>query len=136
MPQPPALVFPHGDDYCPLDRTSPHAEPSASICTAAAAAIDEQDAAAAVDEEDIWCAAAVATVDAEEQSREDESREDLSEEGVEDLNKAFHNLVGAKTSGLDNLNYFSHDNNDNYFQEIKDKARFIKYSKAKKVCHG
>jgi hypothetical protein len=92
--------------------------------------------AAAVDEEDIWCAATAATVDAEEQPREDESREDLSEEGVKDLNKAFHDLVRAKTSGLDNLNYSFHDNNDNYFQEIKDKARFIEYSDAKKVCHG
>ncbi len=100
-------------------------EPSASICTAAAAAIDEQDAAAAVDEEDIWCAAAAATVDAEKQSREDEFREDLSEEEVEDLNEAFHNLVCAKTSGLDNLNYSSNDNDVDYFQEIKDEACFI-----------
>ncbi len=115
MLQPPALVFPPGDDYCPLDHTLLHAEPSASICTAAAAAIDKQDVAAAVDEEDIWCAAAAATVDAEEQSREDESREYLSEEGVEDLNKAFHNLEGAKTSGLEDLDYSSHDNDDDYF---------------------
>jgi hypothetical protein len=115
---------------------SPHVEPSASICTAAAAAIDEQDTDAAVDEEDIWCAAAAATVDVEEQSREDESREDLSEEGVEDLNEAFHDLIGAKISGLDDLDYSSHDNNNDYFQEIKDEAHFIKYSNAKKVCHG
>ncbi len=136
LPQPPALVFPPGNDYCPLDHTSPHAEPSASICTASAAATDKQDAAAAVAEEDFWCAAAAETVDAEEQSREDDSREDLSQEGVEDLNKAFHDLVGAKTSGLDDLNYSSHDNNNNYFQEIKDKAHFIEYSNAKKVCHS
>ncbi len=136
LPQPPALVFPPGDDYLPLDHTSPHMEPFASICTAAAAAIDEQEAAAAVDEEDIWCVSAARTVDVEEQSREDESREDLSEEGEEDLNKAFHDLVGAKTSGLDDLNYSSHDNNDNYFREIKDKAHFNEYSDVKKVCHG
>jgi hypothetical protein len=136
LPQPPALVFPPGNDYRPLNHTLPHAESSASICTAAAAAIEEQDAAAAVDEEDIWCAAAAATVDAEEQSREDESREDSSEEGVEDLNKAFHDLVGANTSGLDDLDYSSHDNDDDYFQEIKDEARFIEYSDTKKVCHS
>ncbi len=75
-------------------------------------------------------------LDAEEQSREDASREDLSEEGVEDLNKALHDLVGAKTSGLDDLNYSSHDDNDDYFQKMKDKARFIKYCNVKKVCHG
>jgi hypothetical protein len=136
LPQPPALVFPPGNDYRPLDHMSPHAEPSASICTAAAAAIDEQDAAAAVDEEDIWCAAAAATVDAEEQSREDESREDSSEEGVEDLIEAFHDLIGAKTSGLDNLDYSSHDDDNDYFQEIKDEARFIEYFDTKKFCHG
>ncbi len=109
-----------------------HTEPSASICTAAAAAIDKQDEANAVNGEDIWCTAAAATIDAEEQANEDE----LSEEGVEDLNKAFDNLVGAKTSGLDNLDYSSNDNNDNYFQEIKDKARLIEYSDAKKVLQG
>ncbi len=43
-------------------------EPSASTWTAAAAAIDKQDEANAVDEEDIWCAAAAATIDAEEQA--------------------------------------------------------------------
>jgi hypothetical protein len=136
LPQPPTLVFPPGDNYCPLNHTSPHVEPSASICTAAAAAIDKQDVATAVDEEDIWCTAAAATVVAEEQSREDESREDSSEEGVEDLSKAFHDLVGAKTSGLDNLDYSSHDNDNNYFQEIKDKLHFIEYSNAKKVCQS
>jgi hypothetical protein len=60
----------------------------------------------------------------------------LSKEGVEDLNKAFDNLVGAKTSGLDNIDYSSNDNNNNYFQEIKDKAHLIEYSDAKIVCHG
>jgi hypothetical protein len=134
--QPATLVLPPGNNYCPLNHMSPHVEPSASICTAAAAAIDKQDAAAAVDEEDIWCTAAAATVDAEEQSREDEFREDLSEEGVEYLNKAFHNLVGAKTSGLDDLDYSSNDDDEDYFQEIKDKAHFIEYSNVKKVCHG
>jgi hypothetical protein len=104
-------------------------EPSASICTAAAAAIDEQDKANA---EDIWCATAAVTIDAEEQANEDES----SKEGVEDLNEAFDDLVGAKTSGLDNLDYSSNDDNNGYFQEIKDKARLIEYSNAKKVCHG
>jgi hypothetical protein len=132
LPQPPALFVPPGNDYCPLDHTSPHTEPSASICTAAAAAIDKQDKADAVDAEDIWCAAAAATIDTEEQANEDES----SEEGVEDLNEAFDDLVGAKTSGLDNLDYSSNDNNDDYFQEIEDKAHLIEYSGAKKVCHG
>ncbi len=61
-------------------------------------------------------APAVATIDAEEQANEDE----LSEERVEDLNKAFDNLVGSKTSSLDDLDYSSNDNNDNYFQEIKE----------------
>jgi hypothetical protein len=106
-------------------------EPSASICTAAAAAIDKQDKANAVNEEDIWCKAAAATIDAEEQTNKDE----LSKEGVEDLNKAFDDLVGVKTSGLDDLDYSSNDNDDNYFQEIKDKARLIEYSDTKKVCH-
>ena len=132
LPQPLAHVFPSGDDYCLLDHTSPHTEPSASICTAAAAAIDEQDKANTVNEEDIWCKAAAATIDAEEQANEDES----SKEGVEDLYEAFDNLVGAKTSGLDNLDYSSNDDNDDYFQEIKDEALLIKYSDAKKVCHG
>jgi hypothetical protein len=110
----------------------PHTEPSASICTAAAAAIDEQDKADAVNEEDIWCAAAAATIDAEEQANEDES----SKEGVEDLYEAFDNLVGAKTSGLDDLDYSPNDNDDDYFQVIEDEARLIEYSDAKKVCHG
>ncbi len=111
MPQPPALFVPPGNDYRPLNHTLPHTEPSASICTAAATAIDEQDKANAVNEEDIWCAAAAATTDGEEQANEDES----SEEGVEDFNKAFDDLVGAKTSGLDNLDYSSNDNDNNYF---------------------
>ncbi len=132
MPQPPALFVPPGNNYCQLDHSSPHTEPSASICTAAAAAIDEQDKTDAVDEEGIWCAAAAATIDAEEQANKDE----LSKEGVEDLNKAFDELVGAKASGLDDLDYSSNDNNDNYFQEIEDKAHLIKYSDTKKVCHG
>jgi hypothetical protein len=113
----------------------PHKEPPAFICTAAAAAIDKEDSAAAVHEEDIWCAAAAATV-AEEHSREDFPEEDLSDEGVENLGKAFQDLVGSKTSGLDNLNYSSDDNDDNYFQEIKDKMHFIEYSDVKKVNHG
>jgi hypothetical protein len=133
LPQPPALFVPPGIDYCPLDHTLPHMEPSASICTAAATAIDKQDKANAVNEEDIWCAAAVATIDAEEQANKDES----SKEGVEDLNEAFDNLVGAKTSGLDDLDYSSNDNDDDdYFQEIEDKACLIEYSNAKKVLHG
>ncbi len=132
MPQPPALFVPPGDDYRPLNHTLPHTEPSASICTAAAAAIDKQDEANAVDEEDIWCTAAAATIDAEEQANEDES----SKEGVEFLNEALDDMVGAKTSGLGNLYYSSNDIDDNYFQEIKDKAHLIKYSDAKKVCHG
>jgi hypothetical protein len=41
----------------------------------------------------------VATIDAKERANKDES----SKEGVEDLNKAFDDLVGAKTSSLDNL---------------------------------
>jgi hypothetical protein len=128
LPQPPALFVPPGNDYCP-----PHTEPSASIFTvAAAAAIDEQDEANAVDEEDIWCAAAAATIDAEEQANKDES----SKEGVEDLNEAFDDLVGARTSSLDDLDYCSNDNNNDYIQEIKDEAHLIKYSDAKKVCHG
>jgi hypothetical protein len=128
LPQPPALFVPPGDDYRP-----PHTEPSASICTvAAAAAIDEQDEANAVDEEDICCAAAASTIDAEEQANKDES----SKEGVEDLNETFDGLVGAKTSSLDDLDYSSNDNNNNYIQEIEDKAHLIKYSDVKKVCHG
>jgi hypothetical protein len=110
-------------------------EPSASICTAAATAIDEQDAAAAVDEEDIWCTAAAAIV-AEEHSREDFPGEDLSDEGVENLVKAFQDLVGLKTSGLDDLDYSSDDNDNDYFQEIEDKAHFIVNSDAKKVNHS
>ncbi len=132
MLQPPALFVPPGNNYFPLDHLLPHTEPSASICTAAAAVIDEQDKANAVDEENIWCAAAAATIDAEEQANKDES----SKEGVEDLNEAFDNLVGAKTSSLDKLDYSSNDDDNDYFQEIKDKARLIEYSDAKKVCHG
>jgi hypothetical protein len=107
-------------------------EPSTSICTAAAAAIDKQDEANAAGEEDIWCAAAVATIDAEEQANKDE----LSEEGVKDLNEAFDDLEGAKTSGLDDLDYSSNHKDNNYFQEIKDEAHLIEYFDAKKVCHG
>jgi hypothetical protein len=102
---------------------------------AAAAAIDEENSAAAFHEEDIWCAATAATV-AEEHSREDFPGEDLSDEGVKNLNKAFQDLAGLKTSGLDNLDYSSDDNDDDYFQEIKDEAHFIEYSDAKKVNHG
>jgi hypothetical protein len=131
LPQPPALFVPPGNEYCPLDHTLPHTEPSASICTAAATAIDKQEEANAVNEEDIWCTAAAATIDAEEQANEDGS----SKEGVEDLNKAFDNLVGVKTSSLDDLDYSSNDNDNNYFQEIKDEVHLIKYSDAK-VCHG
>jgi hypothetical protein len=107
-------------------------EPSASICTAAAAAIDKQDEANAVNEENIWCAAAAATIGAEEQVNEDES----SKEGVEDLTEAFDDLVGAKTSGLDDLDYSSNDDDNDYFHEIKDEAHLIEYSDPKKVCHG
>jgi hypothetical protein len=113
----------------------PHKEPPASICTAAAAAIDEENSAAAVHKEDIWCTAAAATV-AEKHSREDFPGEDLSDEGVENLNKAFQDLVGSKTSGLDNLNCSSDDNDNNFFQVIEDEACFIEYSNAKKVNHG
>ncbi len=56
--------------------------------------------------------------------------------GVEDLDKAFDNLVGAKTSSLEDLDYSSNDGDDNYFQEIEDKAHLIEYSDVKKVCHG
>jgi hypothetical protein len=50
--QPPALFVPPppGNNYRRLDHTLPHTEPSASICTALAAAIDEQDKANAVNE--------------------------------------------------------------------------------------
>jgi hypothetical protein len=74
----------------------------------------------------------VATVDAEEQANKDES----SEEGVEDLTEAFDDLVGAKTSGLDDLDYSSNDDNNDYFQEIEDEAHLIEYSDMEKVCHG
>jgi hypothetical protein len=134
-PQPPTLfVSPSpGNSYHPLDHTSHHTtELSASICTAVAAAIDKQDKANGVDEEGIWCAAAAGTIDAEEHANEDE----FSKEGVEDLNKAFDDLVDAKTTGQDNLKYSSIDNDDDYFQEIQDKARLIEYSDAKKVCHS
>jgi hypothetical protein len=133
--QPPAKIYTLGNVYRPLDHTLPHKEPPASICTAIAAAIDKKDSAAAVHEEDIWCAAAVATV-AEEHSREDFPGEDSSDEGVENLNKAFQDLVGLKISGLDDLDYSSDDNDNDYFQEIEDEARFIEYSDAKKVNHG
>jgi hypothetical protein len=66
------------------------------MCTAAAAAIDKEDSAAADHKEDIWCAAAVATV-VEEHSREDFPGEYSSDEGVENLDKAFQDLVGSKT---------------------------------------
>jgi hypothetical protein len=127
MPQPPALFVPPppGNSYRPLNHRLHHTELSASIRTAAAAAIDKQDKANAVDEEDIWCAAAVGTIDAEEHAKEDE----FSKEGVEDINKAFDGLVGAKTTGQDNLDYSSYDNNNNYFQEIQDKARLIEYQR-------
>jgi hypothetical protein len=106
-----------------------HTELSASICTAVAAAVDEQDEANAVDEEEIWCVAAAATIDSGEHAIVDE----FSEEGVEDLNKAFDDLVGAKTTGQDDLDYSSNDNDDDYFQEMKDKACIIEYSNTKKV---
>jgi cytochrome c553 len=32
--------------------------------------------------------------------------------------------------------YSSNDDNDDYFQEIKDEAHLIEYSNVKKVCHG
>jgi hypothetical protein len=67
-------------------------ELSASIPTAVAAAIDKQDKANGVNEEDIWCAAVAVTIDAEEHANDDE----FSNEGVEDLNKAFDDLVGAQ----------------------------------------
>jgi hypothetical protein len=133
-PQPPALFVPRhaGDSYRPLEKISHHTELSASICTAVAAAIDKQDKAKEVDEEEIWCAAAAATIDAEEHGNENE----FSDKGVEDLNKAFDNLIGAKSTGQDDLNYFDIDDDDDYLQEIKDEAHLIEYSDAKKVCHG
>jgi hypothetical protein len=135
LPQPPAKIYTPGNFYCPLDHTSPHEEPPASICTAAAAAIDKDNSTAAVHKEDIWCAAAAATV-AKEHSREDFPGEDSSDEGVENLVKAFQDLVGLKTSGLDDLDYSSDDNDNDYFQEIEDKAHFIVNSDAKKVNHS
>ncbi len=60
----------------------------------------------------------------------------MSDEGVENLNKAFQDLVGLKTSGLGDLSYSSDDNDDDYFQEIEDEAHFIKYSGARKVNYG
>jgi hypothetical protein len=135
LPQPPAKIYTPGDVYRLLNHTSPHEESPASICTAAAAAINKEDSAAAVHEEDIWCTAAAATV-VEEHSREDFPGEDSSDEGVENLDEAFQDLVGSKTSGLDDLDYSSDDDDNDYFQEIKDKARFIEYSDVKKVNHG
>jgi hypothetical protein len=133
MPQPSALfVPPHpGNTYRLLEKKMHHRELSASICTAVAAAIDEQDEAKEVDEEEIWCAAAVETIDAEEHGNKNE----FSDEGVEDLNKAFDDLIGAKSTGQDDLNYSDIDDDDDYLQEIKDEARLIEYSNAKKVCH-
>ncbi len=133
MPQPPTLfVPPHsGDSYRLLEKILHHTELSASIRTAVAAAIDEQDEAKEVNEEEIWCAAAAANIDAEEHGNENE----FSDEGVEDLNKAFDDLIGAKSTGLDDLIYSDIDDDDDYLQEIKDEARLIEYSNAKKVCH-
>ncbi len=84
------------------------------FCTAAAAAIDTE-------EEDNWCAVTSAIIDMEGKN----------------LNGDFNNLIGAKTSGFDNLNYSSDDDVvKDYHQEIENKARLIEYSDANKVTHG
>jgi len=45
----------------------------------------------------------------------------------------FNDLIGATTCGLEDLNYSSYDDDDDYHQEI---ARLIEYSDATKVTHG
>ncbi len=46
----------------------------------------------------------------------------MSEDGVENLDDAFQELVGLKTSGLDNPDYSDDDADDDYFQEIEDEV--------------
>ena len=88
----------------------------ALFCTAAAAAFDTE-------EEDNWCAVATTTIDSE---KEDGDFHDGD----------FNNLIGTKTFGLEDLNYSSYDDDNDYHQEIEDEARLIEYSVAKKVTHG
>ena len=107
----------------------PHQEPPvAFFCMAAADAVDAE-------EEDNWCAVATATICVDKE--EDKFGGYSAGEGGENLASDFNDLVGAKTSGLDNHNYSSDDDdNDNYHYEIKDKERIIEYFDVKKVTRG
>jgi hypothetical protein len=73
---------------------------------------------AAIDtaEEDNWCTVATAIID----------------EGGENLADDFNDLVGGKTSGLNELNYSSDDNDSDYHQEIEDEAQSHPWLKTNK----
>jgi len=65
----------------------------------------------------------------------EDNDDDDEEERI--LGSTFHDLVGAKTSGLDDLGYSSNDDDEDYYDNGMDKeARRIEYSDSKTYRSG
>ena len=115
-PQPPTLLYlplltqvPDEDDCNPLDHNSPHKDPSAEFVEKAARAADPSDA---MDDDD------------------DDDEEERISVG------SFNDLVGVKTSGLDDLGYSSDDDDEDYDDGMDKEARRIEYSDSKTYRPG
>jgi hypothetical protein len=115
-PQPPTLLYlplltqvPDEEDCNPLDHNSPHKDPSAEFVEKAARAADPSDA---MDDDD------------------DDDEEERISVG------SFNDLVGVKTSGLDDLGYSSDDDDQDYDDGMDEEARRIEYSDSKTYRPG
>jgi hypothetical protein len=115
-PQPPTLLYlplltqvPDEDNCNPLDHNSPHKDPSGEFVEKAARAADPS---SAMDDDD------------------DDDEEERISVG------SFNDLVGAKTSGLDDLGYSSDDDDEDYDDGMDEEARQIEYSDSKTYRPG
>ena len=113
-PQPPALLYlptlpplprPDEDECNPLDHNSLHKDPPRAFVETAARALDLSNAI----DDDV--------------GNDEEERNSVG---------SFDDLVGAKTSGLDDLGYSSDDDDDDYYDdEMDEEALRIEYSDGK-----
>jgi hypothetical protein len=94
------------DDCNPLDHNSPHKDPSAEFVEEAERAADPSDA---MEDDD------------------DNDEEERISGGT------FHDLVGAKSTGLDDLGYSSVDDDEDYDDGMEEEARRIEYSDSNMV---
>ena len=100
---------PDEDDCNPLDHNSPHKDPPREFVETAARAADPSNAI----DDDV--------------GNDEEERNSVG---------LFDDLVGAKTSGLDDLGYSSDDDDDDYDDGMDEEALRIEYSDSKRYRPG